>query len=79
MSESLVASLPKLTIKAGPEDPDWTDRLMEEYTALIQYVENNKENDNDWFELSSDDTGIKWSGKCWFFQDLRRYEFNVEF
>merc|ERR1711981_683131 len=79
MSESLMASLPQLSIRAGPEDPEWTDRLMEEYTALIQYVENNKENDNDWFELGSDDTGIKWSGKCWFFQDLRKYEFNVEF
>jgi len=77
--EKLVATLPKLTVKAGPEDPDWTDRLMEEYTCLIQYVEANKDNDNDWFELSSDDKGLKWTGKCWHYENLLKYEFAVEF
>merc|ERR1712025_431331 len=78
-SEKLLSSLPTLTVKAGPEDPDWTNRLMEEYTSLIQYVQSNKEDDKDWFEISSDPTGLKWTGKCWHYENLLKYEFNVEF
>ena len=77
--EKLIANIPKLSINAGPDDDEWTDRLMEEYTALISYVEHNKENDNDWFEISSDESGLKWTGKCWHYEDLLKYEFNVEF
>lgn len=45
----------------------------------MQYVQNNKEADNDWFRLESDKTGTKWFGKCWYIHDLLKYEFEVEF
>ncbi|KAL3223191.1 hypothetical protein MRX96_027793 [Rhipicephalus microplus] len=45
-----LSGIPLLRTKAGPRDKDlWPSRLKEEYQALIKYVQNNKENDNDWF------------------------------
>ena len=46
---------------------------------LLQYVQNNKEADNDWFRLESDKTGTKWFGKCWYVHNLLKYEFDLEF
>lgn len=47
-------------LRAGPRDGDaWVQRLREEYQALIQYVQNNKESDNDWFQIESNKTGIR--------------------
>ena len=43
----------------------WVNRLKEEYQALIGYVQTNKANDNDWFTISSNKEGTKWTGKCW--------------
>lgn len=45
----------------------------------LQYVQNNKEADNDWFRLESNKEGTKWFGKCWYIHDLLKYEFDVEF
>lgn len=48
-------------------------------TIYFQYVQNNKTADNDWFRLESNKEGTKWFGKCWYIQDLLKYEFVVEF
>lgn len=42
-------------------------------------MKNNKEQDNDWFRLESNKEGTKWFGKCWYIQDLLKYEFEIEF
>lgn len=46
---------------------------------LFQYVQNNKESDNDWFRLESNTEGTRWFGKCWYIHELLKYEFDVEF
>ncbi|KAL7978148.1 hypothetical protein Chor_005135 [Crotalus horridus] len=54
----VVAALPLLKTNAGPRDRElWIQRLKEEYQALIKYVENNKNADNDWFRLESNKEG----------------------
>ena len=47
--------------------------------TLFQYVQNNKESDNDWFRLESNKEGTRWFGKCWHIHELLKYEFDVEF
>ncbi|KAK4527051.1 hypothetical protein GAYE_SCF34G4972 [Galdieria yellowstonensis] len=75
-----VQKLPLLTIRAGPRDKDkWNERLQEELNALIHYVKMNKEQDSDWFYIDCDETGIHWSGKCWYYLDNVRYEFELTF
>lgn len=49
------------------------------HLAIFQYVQNNKEADNDWFRLESNKEGTRWFGKCWYIHDLLKYEFDVEF
>lgn len=49
------------------------------YTELFQYVQNNKDADNDWFRLESNKEGTRWFGKCWYIHDLLKYEFDIEF
>ena len=39
----------------------------------------NKEADNDWFRLESNQEGTRWWGKAWTIQDMLRYEFDIEF
>ncbi|XP_076162603.1 ubiquitin-fold modifier conjugating enzyme 1 isoform X2 [Ptiloglossa arizonensis] len=69
-----------LQTKAGPRDKElWVQRLKEEYQALIKYVKNNKESDNDWFRLESNKEGTRWFGKCWYIHNLLKYEFEIEF
>ncbi|XP_074794226.1 ubiquitin-fold modifier-conjugating enzyme 1 isoform X2 [Natator depressus] len=76
----VVAELPLLRTNAGPRDRElWVQRLKEEYQALIKYVENNKNADNDWFRLESNKEGTRWFGKCWYIHDLLKYEFALEF
>lgn len=77
--ESLADKIPLLTINAGPRDPAWPDRLREEYSALITYIEINQNDDNEWFSVEPDDSGIKWKGKCWYIYELIKYEFDLEF
>ncbi|GAB1285701.1 Ubiquitin-fold modifier-conjugating enzyme 1 [Apodemus speciosus] len=43
------------------------------------YVENNKNSDNDWFRLESNKEGTRWFGKCWYIHDFLKYEFDIEF
>ena len=45
--------------KIKNRDPNWIDRLKEEYLALIKYVEINKGQDNDWFKIESNKEGTK--------------------
>eukprot|EP00753_Platysulcus_tardus_P000268 PLAT1016.1.p2 GENE.PLAT1016.1~~PLAT1016.1.p2 ORF type:complete len:189 (-),score=68.67 PLAT1016.1:85-651(-) len=75
-----VARIPLLTVRAGPRDgADWVARLKEELTALIKYVEMNKERDSDWFHVECDERGTHWTGKCWYFYETMKYEFDLEF
>ncbi|XP_022171704.1 ubiquitin-fold modifier-conjugating enzyme 1 [Myzus persicae] len=79
-TKKALSSIPLLKTKAGPRDVDlWPQRLKEEYQSLIQYVQNNKAADNDWFRLESNKEGTKWFGKCWVFQNQLKYEFDIEF
>ncbi|KAF7638338.1 Ubiquitin-fold modifier-conjugating enzyme 1 [Meloidogyne graminicola] len=74
--------IPLLKSNAGPRDgPLWLERLKEEYNCLITFINNNKENDSDWFRLESNSDGTRWSefGKCWTYYDKIKYEFDVEF
>lgn len=45
----------------------------------LEYVENNKNADNDWFRLESNKEGTRWFGKCWYIHDFLKYEFDIEF
>jgi len=53
--------------------------LKEEYQSLIWYVENNKNADNDWFQLESNKEGTQCFGKCWCIHDLLNYESDMKF
>ncbi|CAD8170514.1 unnamed protein product [Paramecium pentaurelia] len=69
-----------ITISAGPRDPQWIDRLKEEYSALINYIKNNKSEDNDWVKLEpANKECTNWKGKCWVVHNLIRYEFDFQF
>lgn len=79
-TKKTLSAIPLLKTNAGPRDSDfWRDRLKEEYLSLIAYVKNNKDNDNDWFKLESNRDGTKWFGKCWYIQNLKKFEFKIEF
>jgi ufm1-conjugating enzyme 1 len=79
-TKTTVSKIPLLTVRASPRDGDaWTARLKEELTALIKYVQNNKEQDKDWFHIECNPHGTRWSGRCWYFYDQIRYEFDLEF
>uniref|UniRef100_A0A8B9P0I0 Ubiquitin-fold modifier-conjugating enzyme 1 n=1 Tax=Apteryx owenii TaxID=8824 RepID=A0A8B9P0I0_APTOW len=59
-TRKVVAALPLLRTAASPRDRElWVQRLKEEYQALIKYVENNKNADNDWFRLESNKEGTR--------------------
>jgi ufm1-conjugating enzyme 1 len=69
-----VTAIPLLSIKAGPRDPNWGDRLKEELSALIASVNKNKAEDNDWFKIApKDKTGTVWAGTCPCSHHLHRY------
>ena len=54
-----VAAIPMLKTNSGPRDTEnWTTRVKEEYIALIQYIKQNKDRDNDWFKLESNKYGV---------------------
>ena len=61
-----------------------TNRMSRDYdpffcNSILQYVQANKEQDNDWFRLESNKEGTRWFGKCWYIHELLKYEFDVEF
>lgn len=80
-TKSALTQIPLLATRAGPRDgAAWTQRLKEEYRALIAYTGMNKANDNDWFRISAaNPEGTRWTGRCWYVHNLRRYEFDVQF
>lgn len=80
-TKSALTQIPLLSIKAGPRDgAAWTQRLKEEYKALIAYTGMNKSNDNDWFRISAANSeGTRWTGKCWYVHNLLKYEFDLQF
>ncbi|KAI7812817.1 ubiquitin-fold modifier-conjugating enzyme 1 [Triplophysa rosa] len=79
-TRKVVSDIPLLKTNSGPRDKElWVQRLREEYLALINYVENNKAADNDWFRLESNKEGTRWFGKCWYIHELLKYEFDMEF
>lgn len=78
-TKSTVAKIPLLSVRAGPRDEAWKARLREELTVLIKYVEINKEQDKDWFRIECNPHGTRWTGKCWYYFDQLRYEFDLEF
>lgn len=63
MVENVSSSLEKLPLiktNAGPLDGEqWIERLKEEYTVLIQYIQMNKDDDHDWFNIESNEDGTK--------------------
>eukprot|EP00808_Paulinella_micropora_P024924 g22516.t1 len=67
------------TVRAGPKDEQWKQRFKEELRGLIQLVEMNKKEDSDWFQIESDASGVRWTGRCWYFYELVKYEFKLEF
>lgn len=80
MDERTVSKFPELSVRASPRDKEgWKARLREELLALISYVKINKEQDRDWFHIECDPTGTKWTGKCWYFHEKIKYEFDLEF
>lgn len=79
VESNIVDKIPLLKTKAGPKDKNWPDRLKEEFLALIQYVKLNQEDDNEWFEVNPDESGLKWKGKCWYFYNYDKYEFILQF
>ncbi|EKX41075.1 hypothetical protein GUITHDRAFT_74934, partial [Guillardia theta CCMP2712] len=79
-TKKTLSSLPLLTVNAGPRDGDkWKDRLKEEYTALIKYIQIGKENDSDWFQIESNKEGTVWTGKVWYIYEMKKYEFDLKF
>lgn len=80
-TKTTLTQIPLLTIKAGPRDgAAWTQRLKEEYKALIAYTSMNKSKDNDWFRISAaNPEGTRWKGKCWYVHNLLKYEFDLQF
>ncbi|KII73794.1 Ubiquitin-fold modifier-conjugating enzyme 1 [Thelohanellus kitauei] len=79
-SEGAVDHLPSMKYLAGPRDKvDWENRLTEEFLALINICESNKNEGKDWFTIEPTADGLKWSGKCWFYHEMKKYEFDYEF
>ncbi|KAK6116066.1 hypothetical protein DH2020_008335 [Rehmannia glutinosa] len=80
-TKSTLTQIPLLSVKAGPRDGGaWTQRLKEEYKALIAYTSMNKSKDNDWFRISAaNPEGTRWTGKCWYVHNLLKYEFDLQF
>ncbi|OAF71399.1 Ubiquitin-fold modifier-conjugating enzyme 1 [Intoshia linei] len=79
-TQHLIGRIPEHTMNIGPRDHDlWVDRLKSEYMSIIKYVENNKQDDNDWFEIECNSDGTKWFGKCWYIHNMQRYEFKMTF
>jgi ufm1-conjugating enzyme 1 len=75
-----VRRIPLCRTRAGPRDGEqWTQRMKEEYTSLITYVEQTKADDSHWFALESNEAGTRWFGKCWTYYKSKRYEFAIEF
>jgi len=61
-TKATVKKIPLLKVRAGPRDKEaWGNRLKEELKAMITYVNNNKENDNDWFFITPNADGTQYA------------------
>ncbi len=77
---TMAPRLQNFTMNLGPTDPKWAERLREELVAIVRYVEEAADDDNDWFDVQPvDDKGLKWEGTCWFLYNMKRYRFTVHF
>ena len=48
----------------------------------MQYVKKSKSSDEDWFQVSfdkNDKTMTHWTGKCWYYLNNQRFDFDIEF
>ncbi|KAK2951581.1 putative Ubiquitin-fold modifier-conjugating enzyme 1 [Blattamonas nauphoetae] len=72
--------IPLMHVNAGPRDKtNWPNRLKEEYTSLIQFIQSNQESGDDWFTIESNDLGTKWNGTCSYVHEHLTYEFKFQF
>ncbi|KAI6188101.1 Ubiquitin-fold modifier-conjugating enzyme 1 [Aphelenchoides besseyi] len=79
-AKQTLKSIPLMKKNAGPRDGDmWLDRLQEEFQTLIKLIESNKEKDADWFRIEANEDGTRWFGKCWYYHNMVKYEFEIEF
>lgn len=78
-TRALVDRLPLCTVNAGPRSPEWSERLKEEYVALINYLTIAKENDKEWFKIEANKEGTEWRGRCWCMHEMVKYEFDLAF
>ena len=79
-TRATVGKIPLCTVNAGPRDGEqWKLRMKEEVRALITYIRNNKQSDNDWFTIKPSKDGMFWEGRCWYFYKSIRYEFKLQF
>lgn len=53
--------------------------VKQELTALIRYIQLNKDMDMDWFTIEPKNGGQRWEGKCWYIHNLIKYEFDFQF
>ena len=79
MDSDIVKKIPTLSVKAGPTDSNWDERFKEELAALVEYIKLNQEDDNDWFVVDCDESGIKWTGTCFYIFNYEKYEFELNF
>uniref|UniRef100_A0A1I7SSX3 Ubiquitin-fold modifier-conjugating enzyme 1 n=1 Tax=Bursaphelenchus xylophilus TaxID=6326 RepID=A0A1I7SSX3_BURXY len=79
-TKETLKSIPLFKKNAGPRDGDmWVSRLAEELQTLIELTNKNKQGDADWFNIESSPDGTRWFGKCWYFHNMKKYEFDFEF
>ncbi|KAI6240958.1 Ubiquitin-fold modifier-conjugating enzyme 1 [Aphelenchoides fujianensis] len=79
-AKQTLKNIPVLKKNAGPRDGDmWLERLQEELQTLIKLIESNKQKDADWFRIESSEDGTRWFGKCWYYHNMTKYEFDLEF
>ncbi|BAM38915.1 uncharacterized protein TOT_010000382 [Theileria orientalis strain Shintoku] len=79
-TQNSVERIPLCSTNTGPFDnpEDWNTRLNEEFAALISYVEENKQNNTEWFTLDCNDDGTSWFGECWTVHNMKTYKFELE-
>jgi ufm1-conjugating enzyme 1 len=82
---------PRALHPGGPSAraPQSQPQHQQELQALIQYVQQNKAADSDWFTIapepapagsaSSATPGLRWAGKCWYVHNYVRHEFAFRF
>ncbi|KAK1858862.1 hypothetical protein I4F81_001462 [Pyropia yezoensis] len=69
--------LPPLTVKAGPLAEGWPARHQEELATFAAAVEVNRQSQREWFSITPNDTGTRWTGTCWAYFLNRRFQLDV--